>query len=601
MKSFLVFALVTAIGCQLYAAETNSVPASSVSALPVDGLKRDSPTSVSFRTDDLLLQHFFNQAESGEAANIIQFTPAMKILVEGGGYNNAWLETQPMGGEMYAKRDVSVALNNQLIFMFAQRPDGRLPGMVKSGAVVRKSGQDTNHPDWMIWLPKPDILADYEALQGYCFPDPAWKMYFWSGRHREYLLKLYGTLEAYDAYLWRTRDSNGDGLLETWCVEDTGEDNSSRLTTRFAPTRWPFDFPPSDPRAPDPQDPASFKQFWYRRSPRGFVPPTRSQILVPFASMDIMGYSYDGRATLAKIAHELGNGREDYWRQQAADVRQKLIAGLWNPDRHAGFDRDRTGKPLNELAHNNLRAMYHGVFTQSMADEFIRYHLLNPAEFWTPLPLPSMAANDPLYRNGPNNWSGQPEGLTYQRAIRALGNYGHYAEITLLGRKLIYAIERDSHFAQQYDPFTQLSDNGHQNNYGPTMLAMLEYGSLMNGVSLDVEHDQVWWSGLADGGEDYTYQQRWNDRTWTLTLKKGRFTARLNDRIIFSCTAGVRVVTGFDGQVREVIGIDSVPHAVTLTVGDVRHQLAVSPNQIVQLDGTILQVAPFDYPYRGTR
>jgi hypothetical protein len=28
----------------------------------------------------------------------------------------------------------------------------------------------------MAWVPGADILADYEMLQGYCFPDPAWKM-----------------------------------------------------------------------------------------------------------------------------------------------------------------------------------------------------------------------------------------------------------------------------------------------------------------------------------------------------------------------------------------------------------------------------------------
>lgn len=43
-----------------------------------------------------------------------------------------WLETQPMGGAMYATRNVPLALNNQLAFMRTQRADGRLPGMVSS-------------------------------------------------------------------------------------------------------------------------------------------------------------------------------------------------------------------------------------------------------------------------------------------------------------------------------------------------------------------------------------------------------------------------------------------------------------------------------------
>ena len=190
-------------------------------------------------------------------------------------------------------------------------------------------------------------------------------------------------------------------------------------------------------RLPDPQVPANFQRYWIEHNDDKLPPPTREQVMVPFASMDVMAYSFEGRATLAKIARELGNGREEFWRQRAEQVRQRLIQGLWDPSRHACFDRDRTGKRLDELIHNNLRCMWHGIFTQEMADAFIRHHLLNPAEFWTPVPLPSIAVNQPLYRNTEgNSWSGQPQGLTYQRAIRALENYGHYTEVSLLGQRL---------------------------------------------------------------------------------------------------------------------------------------------------------------------
>src|SRR6266852_460932 len=139
--------------------------------------QRYAQTGVSFRTTDAVLQRLFDAAEAHAASNIVRFTPSMKIIVEGGGYANAWIETQPMGGEMYAKRDLGIALNNQLIFMLSQCSDGRLSGMVIPGTVARKSGQDKDPPEGMRWIPEGDILADYEMFQGYCFPDPAWKMY----------------------------------------------------------------------------------------------------------------------------------------------------------------------------------------------------------------------------------------------------------------------------------------------------------------------------------------------------------------------------------------------------------------------------------------
>ena len=142
--------------------------------------------------------------------------------------------------------------------------------------------------------------------------------------------------------------------------------------------------------------------------------------------------------------------------------------------------------------------MWYGIFTQEMADAFIRHHLLNPAEFWTPVPLPSIAVNQPLYRNTEgNSWSGQPQGLTYQRAIRALENYGHYAEVSLLGQKLLPVLIRNGNkFSQQLDSQTGKPSGPKEDGYGPMILAALEYVSRMHGIYLDVAKDQVWWSAL---------------------------------------------------------------------------------------------------------
>jgi hypothetical protein len=566
-------------------------------------------TGVFFHTSDVGLQRLYDAAETKLAGSVVQFTSKMKVLVEGGGYQNAWLETQPMGGEMIAKRDVELAINNQTIFLLAQREDGRLPGMVISGEKARMRGLNQQPPEGMIWMPEHDLLADFEMFQGYCFPDPAWRVYFWAGKDRAYLTRLYDALEKHDAYLWRTRDSDGDGVLETWCIWDTGEDGSARLIRRNAPSRWPFDFAPTIDRLPDPQEPAHFKGYWLEHYLGKLPPPTREEVMVPFASMDVMAYSYQGRAVLAKIARELSNGCETFWEQKAEDVRQRLIKALWDPARGACFDRDRTGRRLDELTHNNLRCMWYGIFTQEMADAFIRRHLLNPKEFWTPVPLVSIAANDSLYENLPgNNFSGQPQGLTFQRAIRALENYGHYAEVVLIAQKLLPVLIRNGcSFPQQLDPNTGApsgpkpdSGGDWSDGYVPMILAALEYISRMHGVHLDVANDRVWWSGLD--GADFTCTQRWEGRVWTLSAAKGRFTASLNGQQLFSSTRGVRVVTDLDGNVLEVVGIASKAQTVLIQLAAIRRELIVKPNQVWRLDtaeSALFQGVPFDYPYQA--
>ena len=541
-------------------------------------------TSVSFQSNDADLQRLYDTADARIRENIVPFTSSMKVLVEGGGYPNAWLETQPMGGEMFAKRDLRIALNNQLIFMLGQRDDGRLPGMVISGKVARKNGWDQKPPEGHIWMPEADLAADFEMIQGFCFPEPAWKMYHWIGKDRSYLQELHNALAGFDAWLWRTRDSNDDGLLETWCVWDTGEDSSTRLETRWAPSRWPFEKPPGAEGVPDPSNPDHLKRYWFHGGPA----PTPDQVRAPFASMDVMAYSYSARATLAKISAELDNGQEGQWEKQAAEVRQRLVDKLWVPERSACFDLDREGRRLPELIHNNLRCMWYGIFTKEMADAFVDEHLLDPEAFWTPVPLVSIAINEPLFKNAPgNNWSGQPQGLTYQRAIGALENYGRHAEVTRLGRKLLpVLIQNDFKFAQQLDPKTGQASGQKKDGYGPMILAALEYMTRLHGIHLDVAKGEVWWSAVDTEDHDFTYTQSWGEQDFRLESKDGTFRGFAGDSLLFTCTAGTRVVTDLDGNLLEVVGISPESQSIELKVAEEKRKITVEPNAVHKLPST---------------
>ncbi|MFO8026594.1 MAG: hypothetical protein R6U56_02895 [Opitutales bacterium] len=556
-------------------------------------------TRVAFQSDDIDLQHLHDAAVARLQENLVPFTESMQVLVEGGGYPNAWLETQPMGGEMFAKRNLQVGLNNQVIFMLTQREDGRLPGMVIAGDTARARVWDEQPPEAHLWMPEVDMLADFEMFQGFCFPEPAWRIYHWMGRDRDYLRRLYAVLEGYDAYLWKTRDSNGDGVLETWCVWDTGEDASTRLEKRLAPNRWPFDEPPGAEGMPTPENPEDLRRYWHQRPSDPM--PEAEQVRVPFQSMDIMAYSYSARATLAKVAAELGNGKEKHWESKAGEVRQSLIDKLWDGERKACFDRDRDGKVLPELIHNNLRCMWYGIFNQEMADAFVKHHLIDPEAFWTPVPLPSIAINEPLFYNGKrNNWSGQPQGLTYQRAIDALENYGHYAEVTLLGRKLLPVLIRNNcRFTQQLDPMTGAPSGQRPDGYGPMMLAALEYITRMHGIHLEVAEGRVWWSSVDPEAADFDYEQNWGDRYYRLRHEDGMMKAYVGRELAFAATAGTRVVTDLEGKVLEVVGVAPEPVAVKLTAEGDTVEVEVAPNTVHQVDsGKATQKAsvPFNLP-----
>ena len=416
--------------------------------------------SIDFSCADQKLQSLWDSAVRAVRGNLRVFGRDT-VLTEGGGYSKIWLETQPMGGAMFALWHPEAAFNNSLLFLRHQRADGRLPGSIR----LREDGA---------------VEAEFDKLQGFCFPAPALDMYYFTGEDPGYLELLRGGLERFLAWLNRTRRTE-DGLYCSFCVYDTGEDHAVRYGD--APRRWTEDAPPRDAD------------------------------VVPMASMDVTSYAYACCAALAEIARIRGSGEAEAWQRQADDIAARLKRGLWDEARGSLFDRDRDGRRVDVLGHNPLRCMYWGSLSREMADTFVRRHLLNPAEFWTPLPLPSVAANDPAFRNAPeNNWSGQCEGLTYQRAIRALENYGWDALVPVLGRKLFAALDQCSGiFPQQFDPFTGAASlvarDTHrpvppgqhlplQDDYGPTALSALTYMRRMWGIA--PVRREIWWSAVDE-------------------------------------------------------------------------------------------------------
>jgi len=497
--------------------------------------------AVTFKTTDRKLQSIYEMAERRCLSNIKDFKN-YKVLIEGASYPFVWLETQPMGGEMYAKRNVEVAKNNQVIFMDHQRADGRLPGMISFQSNIL-------HPH-------------YGWLQGFCFPEPALNMYYWLNQDKSYLNQLYLCLAKFDFYLWRTRDSDGNGCLESWCVYDTGEDNSIRLDG--APLEWNQEFAPN--------------KLLIKNSREEIQNPKDILVIpVPMESMDVMSYSYSARIVLSRISQILNDGKSSFWQNKAKQVKDKIKSYLWEPGKSACYDRNSENKMMDILLSNNIRCMYYGSFDQEMADSFIKKHLLNPKEFWTPMPLPSIAVNDPAFRNVENNnWSGQPQGLTFQRAIKALENYHHNAEVILIGRRLISALKQNFKFTQQFDPFTGKANNS-PDGYGPTVLAVLEYISRMYGIQY--EENTISWSGLSSAKDSTWYEQKINGNSYQLYVTGNNMSAFINDRQIFQCSSNIRCVTGINGDFLSIVGIDSLERDVKLSIINSKNfRLKIRPN-----------------------
>lgn len=478
---------------------------------------------VEFSSSNPMLQRIFDAIILANLKNEERMPDGRKVLVEGDIWRGVWLETQPMGGAMYGKFDLEIARNNLEVVIDGQLANGMLPHLTHLNGTQWNGAIGFN------------AVAQYGLDAYYLFnKDPA------------FLDKLEKALTRYDAFLWKAHDRNGNGVLEAYGSTDTGEDGQ-------AGNRYDL------PRDSD------GKRF--------------------VESVSVMADSYANRAVLARIAALKGDeaGRKQ-WQAKAEALRKKTREYFWVEERKAAFDRNAKEEILPTLNQLNIRAMTQGLFTQQMAEDFVRQHLMNPSEFFTPYPIPSTAINDPTFHNVDkateySTWAGPSMGLTLQRSVRALENYGHYVEIALIGQRLLERIGREPvNFPVQFNPITGEAV-ARAGGYGPMILATMEYLSRMYGVYVD--RDRIVWNGLSVGdGESLEYRQLWYDKEFRLLNKGGRVVGFVNGVKVFEVPNGLRVETDYDGKALRVVGIDAKKISGTLVFGaDCLKEFSAAPNQ----------------------
>lgn len=514
---------------------------------------------VKFQTSDATLQAVYDHAVSCEEKNTKDFLPGLNSVEEGSGYKNVWLETQPMAGAMWSVRNLTNALANQLVFMRTQRNDGRLPGMVttnnSAGAV------DPVLTAVYCFHPKGKQTGGESLLQGDYFSSTSVDVAFFlnisdESTAKAYVTELHGVLERFDDWMWRSRRSslpNMSDVLWTPSSSDWGGDGYDG----------------------------------YRGLP------------APFLSMDMMAYASSNALALVRTSLILGNASgAAHWTARQASVAASLKRALWIDEKGACYDVDGNGKVVDVLVHNNLRAMWHSAYSQEMADAFVARHLRNTSEFWTAFPLPSIAANDPKFVHGipRNSWSGPAEGLTYQRAIRALENYGYHSEITVLAGKLMDAIASTPgyRFPQQWNPQaysgTPAAAPGPGDCYGPALLSLLEYNTYAHGIKPRPADGVLLWSDSIVPGRKAatsTYMQTLGANTFSLAASavQGTYSGTRDGKELFTATRGVRVLTNLAGVVVGVVGISTTPVEMSLSIEGATTTGKVEPNSEYKLDG----------------
>ncbi len=129
--------------------------------------------------------------------------------------------------------------------------------------------------------------------------------------------------------------------------------------------------------------------------------------LLELASVDLMSLYIADCKALGFIAGELGKEKDKEELLDRAEKYSEKLNELW--DEESGIYRDKnlvTHEFSNHLAPTNFYPLLSGVPDQQRAERMIGEHFMNPDEFFGDYMMPSIARNDPGFKDN-NYWRGR--------------------------------------------------------------------------------------------------------------------------------------------------------------------------------------------------
>ena len=182
-----------------------------------------------------------------------------------------------------------------------------------------------------------------------------------------------------------------------------------------------------------------------------------------FADVGLMSMYIADCDALPEIADALGKDDDSKeLRQRSARYRESL-GRMWDETRGIFLNKDLlSGEFSTRLSPTNFYPLLAKVATSAQADRMIREHLLNPNEFWDDWILPSIARDDPAYRDQ-NYWRGRVWGPMNYLVYLGLRNYPQPSLRKEFARKSMELFEKEwsanRHVHENYNAITGTGDD----------------------------------------------------------------------------------------------------------------------------------------------
>ena len=163
------------------------------------------------------------------------------------------------------------------------------------------------------------------------------------------------------------------------------------------------------------------------------------------------------------------------WQEKAEHMRQRIMHYCYDPEDQCFYDVDAEGNFVRIRGDVLTRVLGEHVVDQATFEQIYDRHIKNPDAFWTPYPLPSIAADDPAFdhRLPYNSWGGASQALTALRAPRWFEHYGKSNDLEHVMKRWLEAILTASDFMQQLNPWT--GEASTSAGYSPTMCVFIDF------------------------------------------------------------------------------------------------------------------------------
>ncbi|MBX6331725.1 MAG: hypothetical protein IRY91_07750 [Gemmatimonadaceae bacterium] len=315
-----------------------------------------------FRCSDPYLEHYYWYRWYGIWLNAVAPGTgcfAAPTVCEGVGslHQPTALAAQCHARELRWLRTPDYARGVLTTFLAAQRRDGSLPASV---LVDGAEPPGIGHVNWGDALHAVDVV----------WPDD------------EFLRRVYVPLARYARWLLAARDREGTGLID--------------LVSR-----------------------AEVSQPYVAAPPEGEREGTHRR---PLKGVEATVHAYTLMRTLARIAPRAGAAADAAeWSARADRIAEAVRTRMWDDTAEMFFDVDAGTGALTGVKSAACFAPYATDLVRAEHLPGLERHLLDPDEFWTPFPVPSMARDDPRF-SATGIWKGKREGRPWNGRTWPLTN-----------------------------------------------------------------------------------------------------------------------------------------------------------------------------------